>query len=74
MHMFFKKIIAPGDKILWQYLDKNIVVKKEVTTIASIKHYSKDLYLVTFKEPHIKGSYGLLMNQLKKMKENYDTM
>ena len=67
--------ITVGTKILMKFMENdNTVEKEEVVTIASIKHYNKNLYDVTFKEPHMKGCYSFSIKQLIEMKKAYDEM
>ncbi len=72
MSITFLSTITDGTKILLRYLNGSIAVKEEVATITSIQHYNKDLYSVTFKETHLKGTYCFSMEQLIQMKMAYD--
>ncbi len=67
----FLREIAPGTHILVQNMDNTTVLKKQVLTIDSIKHYNKDLCDVTFKGHSMKGCYVFSMGDLIKMRVNY---
>ena len=68
----FLNTFTVDTKILFGYFNGRTYVNPKVLTISSISLSDNGLYKVTFKEPHMEGTYYYHKTQLFNMKTAYD--